>query len=256
MGQPGEKFDLTTFIAYLLPGLLVQVLIYLLCDSIYQLITHSSSISRILSVEAAKIGVLGIAVLIVGYLLGLLVDVCGHISSESYEAEKKTVTYTQVIENLQRTSKELPQEIVVDDESPSLIQKRNTFIDAMFYHYATVSQWSRLNWCWAFYESSRNLVNLFIPSCSLISFYFATALFINIGLDCRTAFAFSFGLAMLTGFIAAGKPCQNLKKHQDSLCQAYYRQRAYIVLGVFIDRLLSPKPQNMLVLNTDQGIRN
>jgi hypothetical protein len=253
MGELSEKFDLATFIAYLLPGLLVQMLLFMLCDTMHTVIKHSSSIVVLLSADAAKIGVFGIAVLIVGYLWGFLVDVYGHSSSANSDREQKQKTraYTEVINCFQSRRKDLPQELIA-----SHFPAGDTFIDTMFYHYATASHWARLKWLWAFYEATRNFVALAIPLYFIISLYLGVILFINLGLDCRSALAFSIGLALATTYIAFNTFHHRLTEYRDRECYVYYRGRAYVVLGVLVDRLLTSTSQNRLALSVDQSIRN
>ena len=251
MGELSEKFDLATFIAYLLPGLLVQMLLFMLCDTVHTMIRHSSSIVVLLSADAAKIGVFGIAVLIVGYLWGFLVDVCGHSFSANSDREQKRRAYTEVIDYFQSRQKDLPQELIASD-----VPAREAFIDTMFYHYATVSHWSRLKWLWAFYEATRNFVILAIPLCFIIPLYLGMILFINLGIDCRSALAFSIGLALATTYIAFKIFHHRLTEYRDHECYVYYRGRAYVVLGVLVDRLLTSTSQHRLVWSVDQSIRN
>jgi hypothetical protein len=171
MDEPGKKLDFSTFIAYLLPGFLVQVVIFALVDSFNVVVSGRSFVPGILSLqEPLLLAGLSAVMAIAGYFLGLIIDLYAHHFTGAYENRYKNDAYSEVIEPFREMMDETLRGILVDDSSQA-VSYRNTFIDMMFYHYATPQHWARQNWSWSFYEAARNLVILFLPIMLVLPFY-------------------------------------------------------------------------------------
>ncbi len=236
MNEPGKSIDLSTFIAYLLPGILVQVLLLALIDGGYLITLRGSNLPALLSMDVAKLAGLGIVATILGYFLGLLLDLYAHVVTTKFEEDCKNEGYKETIERLTDTLDGFPKDLLTGES----LEKRNAFIDTMFYHYATSAQWSRQNWSWSFYEASRDLTILFLPGIFILSTYMALVISTNAGLTNPPTLAL---VSLVAAFTITGlaylRPCRSLKGYRKAICKTYHKQRAYIVLGALIDLSLS-----------------
>ena len=239
MGEPGERLDLSTLIAYLLPGLLVQVVIFALVDSYNVVVRGNSAIPGILSTGTAGLAGLGVVIVVVGYFFGLIIDLYAHTFTGGYEDRFKSEAYSEVIGPFRELLGETLQNILVDNTSQA-VGKRNVFIDTMFYHYATSQHWERQNWSWSFYEAARNLVILFLPITLILPLYASVLAVTNIGLSGRDAAGVSVIVALAIAIVSFVGPYRWLKSYRETICKVYHRHRAYIVLGVLLDRALFP----------------
>lgn len=245
MGQPGEKIDLSTFIAYLLPGFIVQLIIFSLLDSVYYIVNRASLVSAILSMAVPHLLAVGAALIVLGYFLGLLIDLYSHTFTVQYETDRKNEAYQEVISDLQEIIKKTSHSELLKGDTQDAIKKRNTYIDTMFYHYATPSQWLRQNWSWSFYEAARDLVILFLPTVFFLSFYATIIIAIILCEDGLAAIAISSIAATIMTLIVKKYFYQRLKDYRDTICRVYHRHRAYVVLGTIIGAILTPveKPE-------------
>jgi len=235
MGQPGEKIDLSTFIAYLLPGFIVESLVFALADSLNLIVSRKSLLINIVFNDAARLVVLGAVLVILGYFLGVLIDMYAHVFTGKYENARKNEAYQDVVKDLGGYVKDRKLKLLLLEQKDNSYRTRNTFIDAMYYQYATSNHWSRQNWSWSFYEASRNLVILFMPTFLIWSLYISVATMIGFSIETGLTIVISLATSVIISIIMWRFPYRQLKDYRDTICRVYHRHRAYVVLSALIN---------------------
>jgi len=241
MKEPGEKIDLSTLIAYLLPGLIILMMVLATVDS-SRLITGRSSFIRLLpSVSGPQLVMIAGSVLIAGYTCGLLLDLFAHRFFDPPQDRIREDAYAEVCTSLAALIDADRYRALrfLTHPDPQTDEMRSSFVDTMFYHYATPQQWERQNWSWAFYESSRNLSILFLPAYCLFSFYLLLGVTLtSLTLSALGSSVLCAAITLGIGVVILKWPYQWLKEYRGRICKVYYKHRAYIVIGLLIDRSL------------------
>lgn len=263
--EPGAQLDFGTFIAYLLPGYLVEILLFCLIDTISIIVWRYSLVPEI--AELARPDALEMIIFLVvtglgAYFLGLVLDVVGHYIAWSSEADSKRIAYSHAIADFEEFVVEFPSDplkrvLASSSRDPSkedwsfwhrvrsLFESRKVepytpnprgaFIDSMYYQVASPQLWARQNWHWAFYEFSRQGWILCWPTALVLTTY-ALAAIVRLS---SVSTAARIALSIVAGLLSVGLVGVILYrffiKHRDQNCESYYRHRAWVVLAYLVE---------------------
>lgn len=263
--EPGAQLDFGTFIAYLLPGYLLEVLLFCVIDTISIIAWRYSLVPEI--AKLAKPDALEMIIFLVvtglgAYFLGLVLDVVGHYIARPSEADSKNSAYGQAIADFEEFAVEFPSDplqrvLKSPGKGPSkedwsfwhrvrslftsrraeayTPDPRGAFIDSMYYQLASPQVWARQNWHWAFYEFSRQGWVLCWPTALVLTAYALAAI---VRLSSMSTIE-KVGLSILVGLLIVGLIGIILYrffiKHRDQNCESYYRHRAWVVLAYLVE---------------------
>lgn len=234
--EPGSSFDFGTFIAYLVPGNIILLIWFCLCDALNILSTRQHLLASV-TWGIPEVTLLVGVVTFGAYLFGLLLDLVAHPITLPNEMNIKKAAYTKAVADFNKLAKHARiRELLTSFEDNKKQQdnsQRDLFIDALYYRLASSNIWSRQNWHWAFYEFARQMNLLLIPAVVVLSFY--VTLLVTINLDLGVSVLIASGAAIVLALVAQAKPRKLLISARDTDCRVYYRHRAWVVFAYLME---------------------
>lgn len=247
IGDPGSKFDFGTLIAYLIPGYLAEFFLFALIDTTSILVYKESLLSEA-TWDLVTVAIAGALLSIIGYILGLFLDLIAHPITLSNELKLKDSAYKLSVNNFKSFIKNSEiRNILYSSEGDILdTSRRDLLIDSMYYRLATPEIWSRQNWHWAFYEFSRQMYLLSVPLAAVSAFYITSLvlLFISPKQESSIVIWISLGVTVIVSLINWFLLRPLLKRANKDDGEVYYRHRAWVLFSYLIENELMPKSAN------------
>lgn len=238
VSEPGSRLDFGTFIAYLIPGYILELLMFCIGDAIHTFITGKSFLTTV-SWGATEIAAVSALLTLISYILGLLLDNIAHPLTLKNELRIKRMAYEEAVEQFKGLVKsdEVNKILYASKNDPADLNKRTLFIDSLFYRLSSPEIWARQNWHWAFYEFSRQVRLLFVPVVFAVSFYVTLVVVISTSPSFHPSYTalISAGTALLATVVGWFGPRRLLKRANDTDCKVYYRHRAWVVFAYLIE---------------------
>lgn len=243
IGDPGSKFDFGTFVAYLIPGLLVEFVLLFAFDGIKIIITRHSIFYQ-LSLDLADTAAIVTIMAFLGYFLGLILDMIAHPLTLNDEIAEKERAYSDVLSQFSGIT-DNPQVVVIVSNIQDR-DKRKVFIDSLSYRVSNEQNWARQNWHWAFYEFNRQIhMLIFLILCVVpayfIIFMLATA---NYNIDMILLLGAGFATVIISFLLVKYRVEPFLRDARNTDCYVYYRHRAWIVFAYLIEKYIVTEPRN------------
>lgn len=244
ISNPGSKFDFGTLIAYLIPGYILEFIAFCTVDSIY-LLTLKKSLWPEINWSIAETALAFGALTILAYIFGLILDMFAHPLTQENELRMKNIAYEKAVNQFRGfiKNKAINNILIAAEKNTSDTEKRNLFIDSMFYRLATPEIWERQNWHWAFYEFSRQMCLLCIPTTTVAVFYVTVLVsfsyFSTFGMT--SIILTTLGLTCLVMLVTWLGPQRLLRKARNADCVVYYRHRAWTIFAYLIETELLKK---------------
>ena len=244
IGNPGAKFDFGTLIAYLIPGYIIEFSVFCMLDSLQIIFSNVSLIGNI-NWGVVEVVISGTLLTVLAYILGLLLDMVAHPITLHNEIRQKNEAYRAAAIQFKGfiNDREISNILHASDSDKADVEKRNLFIDSMFYRFASPEIWARQNWHWAFYEFTRQMYLLCVPVAAVSGFYIPLALMLVVSAytDMSQMILVSSVVmlfALLMGLFGI-RPL--FKRASDMDCLVYYRHRAWVVFAYLIEERLLKK---------------
>lgn len=261
IGEPGSKLDFGTFIAYVLPGYLIEVCIFVLVDVVSYLKFNKLLITRIPELGIGRATVLIVVSLLVAYFFGLVLDICAHPYYEEEEAAEREKIYDETFAQFKGLiGVEDIKQVLMTTNAENTFSNLRVFIESMFYRIATPELWARQNWSWSFYEASRQL-NLLIVPLTLSSAFDASLYFFNFVfpvLSPRLTILFSVGMTAIAVWAVVHFIKPKIARERSMMWTHYYRHRAGVVFAhlVLLDLNRLDRDASSGSRHSNQGARS